>query len=411
MFFHSFKYTFLALIRTKSQVFWCFAFPLVLSTMFYFAFGGFAADETFSPIPVAIVIDDTASAPADNLGFPDPSENIHFLFDTLSEPGENQFLEITYTDVEDALALLEKKEIYGIIQVRLPSITDYMTATDASKLTDSPLLLTLSAEMSSDPLYQSILAAFVEQCNLQYTTVMDICMTNPERLRDILAVLSEETAYITEDTLGDGSLDESLTYFFNLIAMTCLFASMLGSRFAIQNQANLSPLGARRSISPVPRQFSLLGGLSAVLCFEFITVMIALFYITKVLHIDFGNQFGYIALASLCGCLIGISLGFFVGCIGRFNEGTKFGILMSVSMVCCMASGLMLGNIRMYVEKLCPIINHINPAALISDAFYALAIYPSHERFFSNITMLLVLSALFCLGGFILVRRKKYASL
>ena len=40
MFFHTMKYTLLNLLRDKGQVFWCVAFPLLLGTMFHFAFGG-----------------------------------------------------------------------------------------------------------------------------------------------------------------------------------------------------------------------------------------------------------------------------------------------------------------------------------------------------------------------------------
>ena len=39
MFFHTMKYTLLNLLRDKGQVFWCIAFPLLLGTMFHFAFG------------------------------------------------------------------------------------------------------------------------------------------------------------------------------------------------------------------------------------------------------------------------------------------------------------------------------------------------------------------------------------
>lgn len=428
MFFHSMKYSFLILIRTKSQVFWCFAFPLLLGTMFHFAFGGLGKDEAFSPIPVAVVMEDGDDIPEDANDIPsditalskipadlpssaDLSGFIRALLDSLGEPGEDQFLDITYASEKEALALLEKKEIYGIIHVNVPNISGDLSATDKTASIPAPFLLTISAEMNSDPLNQSILSAFVEQFNLEYKTIADICVTHPEKLSNVLDAVSKETAYIAEEASGSGSLDESLTYFFNLIAMTCLFAAMIGSDTAVSNQANLSALGARRCISPVHHLTSLLGNLSAVLLFEFLTILCGLAYYIGVLKIDFGNQFGYVALASLCGCLTGISFGFLIGCLGRFSEGTKFGILMAVIMTCCMLSGLMFGNMRMYVEDICPLINRINPAALISDAFYSLTVYPSHERFFSNIASLLLISAVFCLGGFALVRRKKYASL
>ena len=83
---------------------------------------------------------------------------------------------------------------------------------------------------------------------------------------------------------------------------------------------------------------------------------------------------------------------------------------MAAIMICCFLSGLMIGNMRALVEDFCPLLNRINPAALISDALYSLVV-PVLHTVFTNIAGLLLLSALFCLGGLALVRRKKYASL
>lgn len=426
MFFHSMKYTFLELIRDKSSVFWCFAFPLVLGTLFSFAFGGLGTDESFSPIAVAVVMEESTEEELfpemlqtiDSLGISedsitsyDQTDGIRTLFDTLSEPGEDQFLVVTYADEEESLDLLEKKEVYGIINVDMPQISDYILAESKDDLNTAPLQLTISAEMNSDPLFQSILSCFVEQFNMQYDTISTIAMDDPMKLPELMESINIETNYLVEESLGANSLNESSTYFFNLIAMTCMFASMAGNNIAIHNQANLSSLGARRNVSPIHRLVAILGDLSAVLVYEFMTLVVALLYFTFVLGVNFGNQFGFVLLTAFCGCLAGISLGFFVGSIGHFNEKTKIGLLMAATMISCFLSGLMVGNMRMLIDKVCPLINHINPSALISDALYSLAIYPSHERFFTNIASLLVISALFCLGGFAMVRRKKYASL
>ena len=423
MFFHSMKYTFLELIRDKSSVFWCFAFPLILGTLFSFAFGGLGTEESFSPIAVAVVIDESTEEelPPEMLQMVgiseesitafDQSESIRAMFDGMSEPGEDQFLIVTYADEEEALDLLEKKEVYGIINVDMPQISDYILAENEDDLNTAPLQLTISAEMNSDPLFQSILSCFVEQFNMQYDTISTIAMENPQKLPELMESINIETDYLVEESLGADSLDEASTYFFNLIAMTCMFAAMAGNAVAIHNQANLSSLGARRNVSPMHRLVAILGDLSASLVYEFMTLVVALLYFTFVLDIDFGNQFGFVLLTAFIGCVTGISFGFFIGSIGRFNENTKFGILMAVSMIGCFLSGLMIGNMRMLVDKVCPLINHINPSALIADALYSLAIYPSHERFFTNIASLLVISALFCLGGFAMVRRRKYASL
>lgn len=442
MFFHAMKYEFLTLIRDKSYVFWCAAFPLLLGTMFHFAFGGLGADESFEPIPVAVVIEepeeDFAASAAAAIGLaeaegidpsvylPDaidgtdisfdtfsPEEIVRSFFDTLSAPGEDQFLEVTYATEDEARLLLNNKDVYGIITAELPEFSDFANAKTTDSLPDALLYLQISSEMNSDPLYQSILSAFVEQFNMEYSAIISTVLTHPEKLSEMMENPSDnmETNYLATKSLGADSLDESLTYFFNLIAMTCLYAAMIGNNIAIHNQANLSALGARRNISPVHRLVSILGELSAALILEFGILLFTLAYLILVLNVNFGTQLGLVTLTTFCGCLTGISLGFMIGCIGRFNKETKFGILMAVIMVGCFLSGLMVGNMRMYVEKTCPLINRINPAALISDALYSLIIYPSHTRFFSNIAGLLLLSALFCLCGFTMVRRKKYASL
>ena len=381
MYFHSFYYNFKSLVRNYPQVFWCFAFPILLATMFHFAFGGLGTDESFSAIPVAVVTEGTTN------------ELLTDMLEQLSEPGDDQFLSITYATKEEASSLLEQKEVIGILY------------------TGESLKLSVSDEMVNMQLEQSILAAFVEQFNMESKALETIYLSHPEKFADAISQLSEETSYLKDTDLSNGSTDQSLTYFFNLIAMTCLYAAMAGSNIAIDNQANLSDLGMRRNISPVHKMISILGALTATVLFEFISVVIGIGYMAFILGVNFGSQTGFILLACLIGCITGVSLGFFIGSFGTASRMTKFGTLMGIIMLCCLFSGLMIGNMRMTIEKICPFFNKINPAALISDSFYALVIYPSHERYFTNLVSLLLLSALFSFGGFILVRRKKYASL
>ena len=92
MFFHTMKYTLLNLLRDKGQVFWCVAFPLLLGTMFHFAFGGLGSGESFCAIPVAVVMQEESS-------------ELRSMFDSLSKPGEDQFLEVTYASAASKRSL------------------------------------------------------------------------------------------------------------------------------------------------------------------------------------------------------------------------------------------------------------------------------------------------------------------
>ena len=269
MFIHSFYYALKTMMRNKSQVFWCLAFPILLGTMFHFAFGGLSADEQFSAIPVAVVLNDTKN-----------NDIITDMLDTLSAPGETQFLDITYTDETEALSLLEQKAIIGILYA------------------EGTLSLTISAEMTDEPINQSILSVFVEQFNMSYEALADIAATHPEALPDAISTIAEDTDYLEETSFTNGDFNESLTYFFNLIAMTCLYAAIVGNNIAIDNQANLSSLGARRSISPVHGLVSVFASLTAALIFEFTSVSVSLCYLHFVLSVNFGTQSGCVRCAA-----------------------------------------------------------------------------------------------------------------
>lgn len=382
MFIHTFRYTLTYLFRQKSLIFWNILFPVLLGSLFSFAFSGMAEEEAFHALPIAVVLETEA-----------PGSAFQEVIEELSAPGEDQFIEARYVSEEDALTLLENKEVFGILYE------------------GNPVTLSVSAQMSNMKLEQSILNSFVEQYNIQYRVMEQIAQTHPENLATAAAILAKETGYTTEDSFSDGDMDEMISYFFNLIGMSCLFACTGGTQIALWNQANLSPLGARKCVSPIPKSVSYLGTLCATFLHQFFCVLIGLLYFIFILKINFGTQIGYTILTAFLGSITGVSFGFFIGSIGKFSENVKFGICMAVMMICSFLSGLMMQNIRIYVAQICPWFNHINPAALISDSFYSLTVYQSHERYFTNSITLITISILFCLGGCLMVRRKKYAAL
>lgn len=380
MFWHAFYYYLKSILRQKETLCWTLLFPIALGTLFFAAFSGLSEDESLNTIPVAAVLEEEDIA-------------LKSLLEVLGEPGEEQFLEVTYATEEEALSLLEQKKIIGILHG------------------GNPATLSVSAQMNNMQMEQSILSAIVDQYNAIYDGIENVAMTNPEKVEAVIRKLSEGTNYNEEITYTDGTMDEMVSYFFNLIAMTCLYSSMTGLQIAIRNQANLSSLGARRSLSPTHKLISIFGEITASCLFQSVLVWISLFYLNFVLKVNFGSQFGYMMLASLVGCIFGISFGFFVGCIGKMEEAIKLGILMVITMFNCFLSGLMVQNMRIQVERVCPWYNKINPAALISDSFYALSVFQSHDRYFKNLATLFVMAVCLCFAGFFIVRREKYAAL
>ena len=63
-------------------------------------------------------------------------------------------------------------------------------------------------------------------------------------------------------------------------------------------------------------------------------------------------------------------------------------------------------------EKICLVINNrINPAALISDAFYCINVYDDMSRYYRNLFTLAVMSIILVTASFLLIRRESYDSI
>ena len=80
-------------------------------------------------------------------------------------------------------------------------------------------------------------------------------------------------------------------------------------------------------------------------------------------------------------------------------------------MLCCVLADLVVAGIREMIEKSAPIINRLNPAALIVDSFYALSVYDNYDRFIKNISILCSMTAVLLVVSYLLVRRVRYAHL
>ena len=58
-----------------------------------------------------------------------------------------------------------------------------------------------------------------------------------------------------------------------------------------------------------------------------------------------------------------------------------------------------------------PIINKLNPAALITDAFYCINVYDDPVRMKTNLMTLRLMAVVLTAGSFLVVRRVRYDSI
>jgi len=213
-----------------------------------------------------------------------------------------------------------------------------------------------------------------------------------------------------EIPLTQGNPDMYIQYFYNLIAMVAMFGCMTGMHVTMQNQANLSALGARNNCSPAPKLVTILACLTGSFILQTVCMLLCVTFLAFVLKVDFGDRLPLVYPAAILGGIMGVSFGFFVGSVSHMSQKTKTAVLMSASMLLCFLSGLMVGDLKGTIAQKAPWFNNINPAAVVSDSFYCLNIDEDYTRFITKLITMAVITVVFIMLGFIISRRKKYAS-
>lgn len=374
---HCIKYELINLIRNKLVVFWLLGFPIILGSLFFVAFGSLAVKEQdYKQIPIAII--EKGKAP----------EGFDVLIDALSD-GEESLFSIKTNSEDEAKSLMEKGELDGIIY------------------SDEEISLEVPYGAG---IKSGIIRSVLESFTSRYDIISSVAEKNPEKLPELLKNLESEDSFVKSSS-NDANKDPYVQYFYNLLAMAGLMGSMMGMYCAINHQANLSHLGERVEVSPMSKVKDILSSLIATLLLHNIFTNIGSAYLVFVLKINFGVPFWVIALVNLLSTLIGDCMGCFIGAVSTMKEGIKNGILLGASLGLCFLSGLMYGGMRLVIEENVPIINRINPAAVIVDCFYSICVYDSYEKLWGNVLVLIVWCALLLAGSFAATRKRKYKSL
>lgn len=377
MFGHLFKYGFKSLMRTKEVVFWTWVFPFALCTFMYMAFSNlFETTEQFHAIPVAVVQEKE-------------DEVIDRMFEAVSKEGEGQLLRVNKTSEEEAEQMLEDEEVQGIIFVQ-----------------DE-----LSLKVSENGMEQTLLKMVLDQFAQYKKTITDVAQIHPEQVMQTVMELSSQKEYYEETNSSGGNQDNVINFFYAIFAMTCLFASYAGCDKAEKIQANVSVLGQRRNIVPVHKMKNILVDFLACELMQYSIVCLLLLYMKFVLRLELGDKLPAIFLLLFVGTSYGIMFGIFVGSLPRIGEGMKIGLLTGINLLFCAMSDLMATGVKDLIEHSVPFVNDINPAALISDSFYALNIYDTYGRFAQNMLLLGIGAVVLAVVSYLMVRRSRYASL
>ena len=393
MFLHNFKYTFKIIFRNKMLVFWTFAFPIVLGTLFKMAFSNIESSEKLNLIDIAVV---------DNQSFKD-NEILKEAFDTLGDEKDSErIFDIVYVSEDKAEELLESEDISGYLlmdgdEPKIVVKQNGINETIVQYVTEE----IIQTGNTVNTLAEEEIAAEIAAGNFS-PDYKNIYLSALERVQDNEVSLKD---------VSNKNLSYTMIEFYTLIAMTCLYGGIIGMCAVNNNLPNMGDKGKRTAVTPVSKGKVLISSLLAGYIIQLIGLSILFVYTIFVLKVDYGDNLALIIVLALAGSLAGLSLGIAVAALIKSNENTKTGVLIGITMFCCFLSGMMGITMKYIVDKNMPFLGKINPAAMITDGFYSLYYYDTYDRYFVNVAALLVFSLVMLLLSVRGLRRQKYDSI
>ena len=372
------KYSFLTKIRNRNIIFWPLIFPFILTTAMYFSIGQMEESD-FETVHAAVVTENAVSSESD--------ETFPAWLEMMEESSD--MIRVEKMEEDDALDSLEEGQIDGIFYNR------------------EPPSLTVGRNGLPESILQMVLESYIEGKQ----TLEDVAATSPEKLKEAASAMEEYTDSIEQVTLGGKTTNRNVQFFYALLGMACLYGCFIGYSSVMELQAYLTPLAARRCAGPSNRLYVILSETFVSFVLHFINMMILLAYMKYILKLEFAGSYAEMLPALFLGSMIGVTMGMFITSIGNMREGMKVGIMVGVSMIMSFCAGLMNADMKNIIDYSFPVLNRINPAALISDALYCINVYDAPTRYMQDILILSVMCVLLTAGTYLIMRRERYGSL
>ncbi|WP_288268021.1 ABC transporter permease [uncultured Bifidobacterium sp.] len=400
-------------LREKTQLFWLFAFPIILATMFNGMFGNIAESFELHTLDV-VVVEDTAWKASygaqtliDGLSS-DSSASDTGGFAKVDSDGGSKLVNATKVDsTAQAKRLLADGTVQGMLQVvdgRLKLSVSQSTQSSASDVMASSSGLNISL---------TVLGNIVDLYNRNTDVVTEIAKNNPTALMDsaVTGSIGSTNGYTKEIQLTNFKPSGTARYYYALLGMAALMAMSFAINAVTMTQANLSALGIRRSVSPLPKLRQLLAGfLSSWLC-SFLSLTVAMLYIRFGCGISLGGREWAAVGACLVASFAASAFGTLLGALPKIPTGAKHGLCTALACILSLFSGLY-GQFAMQlsdqIAQQAPVLSLINPAQQITNLFYDILYYDNFKPFFTTAGILAAMSLVCLAVATVLLRRQRY---
>ena len=381
MFIRIFTYSLKNLSRKYWLVGWNFLFPLVLATAFFLGFGNLIKEDpdTFQTLEVGYVNELEESAGFDQ------------VLEELSEENDDGTTVLnlhTYSSKNDAVKAMNNGDIKGF----------YLESEDG-----------VETIIISNGYDSTIMNEIVREYDNYTDVITQIASDHPEKVADAIDAITSENSFISEHNFGNET-SQYIQYFYALLAMTSLFSSWISTAILEGMCANMSEMGKRVECAPTSKFISITAALLAGVLLQIVSNIIVVIYIQYILGINLGVPMGTMILLCTIGSALGISTGTLMGSVIR-NPRLLVTVPLFFTMISSFFSGLMWGQIKQIIQYNCPIINKINPAALLTNAMYVRSTYGATAEFHQDVLIMCGMIVGCIIVASIFLRRRKYVSL
>lgn len=389
----NFKYSLKTLFRNRLLVFWTFAFPIIMATLFNVAFSNISNSIKFDAIDIAIVQNDDF----------EQNQTFKTVFRELSdESSENRMFNTKYVSQEEADKLLKDEKIVGYMKLE----GDNPKVTFVKNGMNQTIFKYVVEEIAQkDNMITNIVNQEIAKETINGNQNVDI----NEIVHKASQIAQEENAKIKD--VSNKKLDVYMVEFYSLIAMACLYGGIFGMNVIDKNLANMSNKGKRISVSPMKKSKLLISSLLAGYFAQLLGIALLFAYTMFALKVDYGDNIGLIILLAAVGSFAGLSVGVAISSFIKANENTKIGILIAFTMLWVFLAGMMGVSTKYQVDKNVPILNKINPANMITDGYYSLYYYDTLNRYIFNVSSLLIFAFVLIIVSIFSLRRQKYDSI
>ena len=417
---HLIGYNLKLLLSNRTLVFWTLAFPLLLGLLFKGALGDIVNKEAFDTVPVAVVNSQVYQDSTFKIAFDDLSKK-----DSSPVSSENQpLLKLRMVKtLEEGKQLLEDEEVSGLVEI---------TGTwQAAISRDAKAHLTLASNGVEQTILKTILDEITQRTDMisqltQREIAENVRAHSPPDFQNIppgqppafdpsqVAASVQEQLAKSGFTLRDRSpksMDLLMAEFFSLLAMAALYGGMFSMTVMNNAQPPLGVIGRRVAVAPTSKAKLIISGIISSYLLQLVGLILLVAVCHVLFNIDFGPNWALTFLLTSLGALVGLSFGVAISALVPGGENMKIGVLISVTMLGAVLAGMMGGTMRYVVDQKAPLVNKLNPTALITDGFYNLYYHPGFDGFWQDVTLLLIISAVLLGASLFVLRKQRYDSL